>query len=434
MASRKTASRPTDGAAVRGRKGKPATKTLTPSKHGFHPRSHSPTFKRLVAASDRLCDIVSAAESSECQLSVSDFNDYAYERYYNNTSSDGDSMVGPGVPHEIAHTESHTSDSSRNKDMMDERTAHRKYTHRHRDSKRYYERSESRSESDDFEPKVAHQARRQTRIPPNQRHTSLERGRVGNNFVSSKDELVMSKEDKRKQYPKDLNLMNGAIPLQNSTTVVELEPRAKTSQPAQLHFFLPQLTDGMSESSGPITSRSHYLEQRLDLLNRRDGTYDHGEKPNSKVIDPDNNNNHRSNNNTNDENRHKPPNHMTSEGQSKSQQQQQQTWKQQKGRNPSKERVTARDLRNGHLTLNVGRQSPSKDETVKGARRQVSPLRNVSKPDKAPGRRRVSYYSREQPVYIESQMPSEVLKKQIDDFPTLVSMDYSEPESPLQVR
>lgn len=39
-------------------------KTLTPSKYGFHPRSHSPTFQRLVAVADKLQIVSGACDSS----------------------------------------------------------------------------------------------------------------------------------------------------------------------------------------------------------------------------------------------------------------------------------------------------------------------------------------------------------------------------------
>ena len=401
----------------KGEKHKPKAKTLTPSKHGFHPRSHSPTFKRLVNASERLSEMVAIGETTESSQSSSMYDDvtykrsdYTYDRYNNSSSSDsvaGLLMYGQNLLDNFVDSDN-TSDSSLTREPRDCDRSHRQ-----RNSRTLGHISDSLSESEDVERLKKshdhrkhhhHQPRKLTRLAPNRRlATSLERGNNSENrFEVENEESFEVGDNVYGQYREPAILINGSFHDQNSSQSVDSNRGSRNSHPMHLHFFLPQLADGNSEAQDSVTNRT-FMQERLELLNRND------------YKDTESNVNAR---NDNDRRNRSPLKTSTS--------------KLTKARQTSRDRGIVREIRHGTSSLTNGKMSPPKAEICK-SKRQVSPVRNYSKTEKMVPRRRPSY-PREIPVYIESALPGEVLKKKMEDFPTLVSMDFSDAESPLQVR
>ncbi|GFN75559.1 hypothetical protein PoB_000206500 [Plakobranchus ocellatus] len=462
-------------------------KTLSPSKHGFHPRSHSPTFKRLIAASERLQEAQSTANDS-CQKAASESSGpWDVHNYYGSSSSD--SLRGfPTFGQEIIDSMFEANQDSNNSNVSKHNQSNTKNIYNTTSPPRVIDRGAKAvnkqvpTTSQDTELPVGGRGRlREARDDRSKISNRLVRQRHDVSYDRQRQTKVKSEasppsslpvpsnphtqpESKRKaRVPGPCN-GDSAIPDAVSAggqQAVEIEARVRDGQPTQLHFFLPQLADGVSDGSGgTLTGRSNYCERRLELLDWRDsrgsaadGGLHHDSSaagPGGGILDDDEDldptttttiteiSTHKFSNSKDPSSLHRNQYYPHSDPHHLHQAIRDPPVRAHGHRGRSKERVTAYDLKNGHLTLNRGRRSPqSKEEGANATqkqRRQISPLRAAPKPERPPRTRRANNSPFRAPVYLESQLPSEKLKKQIEDFPTLVSMDFSDTDTSLQVR
>ncbi|GFS22785.1 hypothetical protein ElyMa_003372700 [Elysia marginata] len=465
-------------------------KTLIPSKHGFHPRSHSPTFKRLIAASERLQETQPGAHDSS--VNAASVSSYPVDSYpYGSSSSDSlrdlrttfsqDQVNGMLYADRDSNDNIAKDNSNSKKDANSSsppylRERKTRATHKHHTVSRQQpslpvaDTGERRGRGEVREARLvkrktqSHVMRQRHDVSFDRQHQH--RALAEDNTSStapgpldhhSREPQAYTKRTSRLPEPGGGEHAPPTSPPTASHYGIEMEARVREGQPTQLHFFLPQLADGMSDGSGGnLTGRSNYRDRRLELLDWRDSrgsASDGGLHHDSSAPGPggalylDNEENDptstttiteiQTNNRSNSKSKHHHPPRP-----------EQQTIRDPAPhrtnghRGASKERITAYDLKHGHLTLNRGRQSPQyRDEGASlyqphKHKRHISPLRaNPQKVAEKPARnRRASNSPYRAPVYLESQLPSEKLKKQIEDFPTLVSMDYSDTDTSLQVR
>ena len=454
-------------------------KTLSPSKHGFHPRSHSPTFKRLFAASERLQE----AQPALCDPSMNTASVSSYpvdSNFYDSSSSESLRDMRTTVSQDLLNgilqadrdsnnndidihskkTANNTSSSPRCLRERNVRVLHKHQSVPNQESSPLVADTGVRRDRGGMREARALRRKTQSHVMRQRHDVSYDRAVVHDTASSaasgpinpySRETQGGHKRTSRLPGPGGGELSPSTTPPLTGHHAVEMEARVRDGQPTQLHFFLPQLADGMSDgSAGNLTGRSNYRERRLELLDWRDSRCsgsDGGLHHDSSAVGPGGVL-RRDNNDEND------PTSTTTitkiqiskvSKETRSRNAHPSRPDQQPVRDPtshktnghrgaSKERITACDLKNGHLTLNRGRQSPQARDDGFGLslsqkpKRQISPLRaQTQKVAERPARnRRASNSPFRAPVYLESQLPSEKLKKQIEDFPTLVSMDYSE--------
>ena len=274
-------------------------KTLSPSKHGFHPRSHSPTFKRLIAASERLQEahpVASGSSQKAGSVSSSQVDSY---NFYGSSSSDSLRDMR-SFSQEILNGMLNETDNDHNNNT--DKHSHNRYTKKSTNvsSPPYLRERNSRAihkqqtVSNQGPPppaadignrrergalREARTVKKKTQCHVMQQRHDVSYDRQQQNQATADDSMSSTMAGLHKPHNRDAQANHRRssrlpgpggeesgeiVPPATQPLVgqhgVEMEARVRDGQPTQLHFFLPQLlADGMSEGSGGTLDGSQQL-------------------------------------------------------------------------------------------------------------------------------------------------------------------------------
>ncbi|KAH9525273.1 hypothetical protein Btru_000907 [Bulinus truncatus] len=356
-------------------------KTLSPSKYGYHPRSQSPTFKCLVAASERLQEVKMSDESEQSistPLSVIE-------------DSDG-SEIEDSLPHQrhpsLTNIETLTLDSfPANIDLKSPQDEQR------------LEKKTIGLNTFQFDP-LRPDRRVHSKVCVQDKALDKGHGTTNQHFSVSRPEPLPAVKQTKINRIRNANLDS----VQESCPAAEIETHSGNGYATHIHLFLPNILPGDHLTGHDATDLSDV--RRTDLS----GQHENNQRDNNRSITSDP-----------DESAQiiTPTRSVTSPPfQDKTKRKGSRIFlaDQQAIQKVKKDKYARKTSRTDQ---HVAKQSVKKHSP----RRRVSVCTGSHKIDTSSG----NNVSSPPPssAHSDHQMQSERLKKQLDDFPTLISLNYS---------
>ncbi|CAL1528908.1 unnamed protein product [Lymnaea stagnalis] len=399
MATQMPTTKLSDMTSIKSMGDKHAMKTLTPSKHGYHPRSTSPTFKILVCASERL---------RESELNQVPRKSKPSDKFYYTDSPE----PGRGVLQRCTQSFNSTDDSE-STGSVSSRSGNnfQRFKRKSGHKKPALEvLSLNKIQDDRTHAKVTHQNQI---LPQGNSRPVVAFANDMEETSNDKGTIIQEDENLHEQIEQDDQLDNIGV----VTTLPAVEVEKEDGQRTHMHFFLPQIVTSMSELSFTNHGEPDNSADRTDLtrgllLNNAGETISQPDTDGGKTYGATNN-----------------------EIQALSSKLTTKMFLPKQISRSDCDRNKPQPVKRVYVKPEPRKMMQIKNVTSSTKRSSVAQKgRSLPKQEQPNGRRKTGLPKQEQPTgrketissaHSDQRLPSEKLKEEMEDFPTLVSMDFS---------